>query len=110
MIDPKSEEYQMADEDKAEIEQEYEIFYSEEGVKKVRTAGGNVYPQGTPEYEEVTGEKPDNGDCKLQCVQCWHLTLCVLSFQLKLLMNSTNIWKRRLFQRAIVMPLALSVN
>ena len=61
MIDPKSEEYQMADEDKAEIEQEYEIFYSEEGVKKVRTAGGNVYPQGTPEYEEVTGEKPDNG-------------------------------------------------
>ena len=61
MIDPKSEEYQMADEDKAKIEKDYEIFYSDEGVKKVRTAGGNVYPQGTPEYEEVTGEKLDNG-------------------------------------------------
>ena len=34
MIDPTSEDYKMADEDKAEIEKDYEIFYSEEGVKK----------------------------------------------------------------------------
>ena len=60
MIDPTSEDYKMADEDKAEIKKDYEIFYSEEGVKKVRTAGGNVYPEGTPEYAEVTGEEAPN--------------------------------------------------
>jgi len=65
MIDPTSEDYKMADEDKAEIEKDYEIFYSEEGVKKVRTAGGNVYPQGTPEYEKVTGEKPENSGLQI---------------------------------------------
>ena len=65
MIDPTSEDYKMADEDKAEIEKDYEIFYSEEGVKKVRTAGGNVYPQGTPEYAEVTGEQPENSGLQI---------------------------------------------
>ena len=57
MIDPDSEEHKMAEEEEAEITKDYEIFYSEEGVKKVRTAGGNVYPEGTPEYAEVTGEE-----------------------------------------------------
>ena len=60
MIDPDSEEHKMAEEDEAEITKDYEIFYSEEGVKKVRTAGGNVYPEGTPEYAEVTGEEAPN--------------------------------------------------
>ena len=60
MIDPDSEEHKMAEEDEAKITKDYEIFYSEEGVKKVRTAGGNVYPEGTPEYAEVTGEEAPN--------------------------------------------------
>ena len=60
MIDPDSEEHKMAEEEEAEITKDYEIFYSEEGVKKVRTAGGNVYPEGTPEYAEVTGEEAPN--------------------------------------------------
>ena len=61
MIDPNSEEHKMSEEDQAEITQDYEIFYSDDGVKKVRTAGGNVYPEGTPEYTEVTGEAAQNG-------------------------------------------------
>ena len=65
MIDPDSEEHKMAEEEEAEITKDYEIFYSEEGVKKVRTAGGNVYPQGTPEYAEVTGEQPENSGLQI---------------------------------------------
>jgi hypothetical protein len=61
MIDPESEEYQMSEEPQAE----YEIFYSEDGVKKVRTAGGNVYPHGTPEYTKVTGESSTNGGLQI---------------------------------------------
>ncbi len=43
-------------EKKMSEEKDYEIFYSEEGVKKVRTAGGNTYPEGSPEYAKVVGE------------------------------------------------------
>ena len=59
MIDPKNKEFDMAEIDAAEIteeEKDYEIFVTEEGVKKVRTSGGNTYPEGTPEYAEITGE------------------------------------------------------
>ena len=65
MIDPNSEEHKMSEEDQAEITQDYEIFYSDDGVKKVRTAGGNVYPEGTPEYTEVTGEAAQNGGLQI---------------------------------------------
>ena len=37
-------------------EKDYEIFYNDEGVKKVRTAGGNTYPEGSPEYAKIVGE------------------------------------------------------
>ena len=65
MIDPNSEEHKMSEEDQAEITQDYEIFYSDDGVKKVRTAGGNVYPEGTPEYTKVTGEAEQNGGLQI---------------------------------------------
>ena len=61
MIDPKNKEFDMAETDAAEIteveeEKDYEIFVTEDGVKKVRTSGGNTYPEGTPEYAKITGE------------------------------------------------------
>ena len=37
-------------------EKDYEIFYNDEGVKKVRTAGGNTYPEGSTEYAKIVGE------------------------------------------------------
>ena len=90
MIDPESEEYQMSEEPQAEITQDYEIFYSEDGVKKVRTAGGNVYPHGTPEYTKVTGESSTEwwiANCNAST--SWHLVLCELSFQ-KIIINELN--------------------
>ena len=62
MIDPNNKEFEMAEADVAEIttvdngEKDYEIFVTEDGVKKVRTAGGNTYPEGSTEYAEVVGE------------------------------------------------------
>jgi len=61
MIDPNNKEFEMAETDAAEIteveeEKDYEIFVTEDGVKKVRTSGGNTYPEGTPEYAKITGE------------------------------------------------------
>ena len=58
MIDPNDKEFAMADTDNApeEDEKDFEIFVTEDGVKKVRTAGGNTYPEGSDEYNEITGE------------------------------------------------------
>jgi len=62
IIDPNNKEFDMAEEEAAEIvpaeqpEKDYEIFVTEDGVKKVRTAGGNTYPEGSTEYAEVVGE------------------------------------------------------
>ena len=64
MIDPNDKEFEMTE--TAEIKQveeknDYEIFYTDDGVKKVRTSGGNTYPEGTPEYADIVGESLDSG-------------------------------------------------
>jgi hypothetical protein len=47
-------------------EEDYEIFINEEGVKKVRTAGGDTYPIGTPEYAKIVGKPIQEENMGLQ--------------------------------------------
>ena len=63
VIDVDKDEHSMSEDTQVEEEEkDFEIFFDDQGVKKVRTSGGNVYPAGTPEYTEVTGEASENSE------------------------------------------------